>query len=287
MEDVSAYIAGPPRLRAPPGACDCHFHIYGPADRYPFAAGGERNLHPDASVEQCRALLSKLGVERGVVVQPSAYGTDNSRTVDAVRELGIENFRGTIICTPDISDGELRDLHAAGMRGIRVASPSADIQFDDLPGLADRVAPLGWMIQMSGRTVPDWLTRNPGLPVPMMVDHMARLPAGMGVNDPAFIVLLRLLERDDVWVKLSGAYYTSTAGAPFADVVPRVKALVEARPDRLVWATNWPHPQYAMDRKPDAAACLDILLDAVPDAAVRRAILSDNPARLYGFATPA
>lgn len=284
MVDISAYITDRPRLVPPPGACDCHFHIFGPGSHYPFAAGGERNLHPDASVDQCRALFLAMGIERGIVVQPSAYGTDNRRTVDAVRELGIENFRGTIICTPSISDAELGALHANGMRGIRVAYPSADIDFADLPALATRVAPLGWMIQMSGSAAPDWLARNPGMPVPMMIDHMARMPVGTGVNDPAFVDVLRLLEQDNIWLKLSGPYYTSAVGAPFTDVVARVRALAAARPDRLVWATNWPHPQYAMDDKPDAAACLDLLLDAVPDAAVRQAILCDNPARLYGFA---
>lgn len=283
MVDISAYVSGSPRLKAPPGTCDCHFHVYGPGDRYTFADGGERNLHPDASVAEYKALMDRLGVQRCVLVQPSAYGTDNRRTIDAVREIGLDRARGTIICSPKVTAIELVTFDEAGMRGIRVANLHSDLAFDDVPDLAERVAPMDWMIEMSGASVPDWMTRNPGLPVPMMIDHMARLPPGTGVNDPAFVQILRLLEQDNIWVKLSGAYYTSTEGPPFADVVPRIQALVAARPENLVWGTNWPHPQFPMDGKPDAAACLDVIGDAVADAAVLKAILVDNPARLYGF----
>lgn len=284
MTDLAAYIARRPRLVAPAKACECHSHIYGPESRYPVAPGEGRNRHADVTVAQYLDLLGRLGIERGVIVQPATYGTDNRRTVDAIAEMGLHRARGIAVCAPNVANDELGRLHAAGIRGIRVASPAIDTSFDEAAAMAPRLADLGWHIQMSGADSLPWLTAAKPLPVPVVIDHLARLPQNLDLNAEPFTTMLRLLDTGRVWIKISGPYYGSAAGAPYADVVPRVAALARHRPDRLVWALNWPHPSVAMGEKPCAADCLDILADAVPDASTRRLILADNPSRLYDFA---
>ena len=274
-----------PRLKAPPKACECHSHIYGPRELYPYAEGPGRNHHPTATVAEYRAVLAWLGIERAVIVQPVAHGTDNRRTMDAIQEFGPDQARGIAICNPEVTDRELVALNARGFRGVRVSGTASDLPYDQLAGFARRIAPLGWHIQFQaeGARILDWLPLLKRLPVPVVVDHIARMPVGMRQNDPRFMALLRFLDDDDRWLKISAPYYGSAEPPFYADVVPRIAALARHRPDRLVWALNWPHPGFAMDAKPDPVACLDILLDAVPDEKVRNAILVDNPATLYGF----
>jgi D-galactarolactone isomerase len=268
---------------APAKACECHSHIFGPEAKYPVAPGDGRNRHGEVSVDQYNDLLGRLGIERGVIVQPATYGADNRCTLDAIAERGLGRTRGIAVCTPNVSTDELRRLDRAGIRGIRVASPAIDMSFDEAATLAPRLADIGWHIQMSGSDSLPWLAARGPLPVPVVIDHMARLPKNLDLNAEPFTTLLRLLETGNVWIKLSGPYYGSAAGAPYADVIPRIAAMARHRPDRLVWALNWPHPSIAMDRKPDAADCLDVLESAVPDASTRKLILADNPARLYRF----
>jgi len=275
-----------PRLVAPPHACECHSHIYGPLDRYPYAQGGGRSLHPDASIAEYRAVLDNLGIERAVIVQPSAYGTDNSRTVDAIREFGADRARGVAVCAADVSHQELSSLHDAGIRGFRFTRQGNDVTLDNLAEVMPRIAPFGWHVQVqdNGEDAAEWIPRITDLPVPVVVDHIGRMPRSMDLNDSRFTAFLTLLESGNVWVKISGPYYGSASGAPYSDVVPRIRKLAEVRPDRLVWGLNWPHPQFAADQKPVPAHCLDVLQDAFPDdAALRKAILCDNPAKLYDF----
>lgn len=275
-----------PRLKAPPKPCECHSHIYGPLDKYPYAEGHGRSLHPDASVTEYRAILDNLGIERAVIVQPSAYGTDNSRTLDAMRELGSDNARGIAVCRTDVSREELASLHEAGMRGFRFTRQGNDVTMDDLSTVMPRIAPFGWHVQVqeNGEDAADWLPRIQDLPVPVVVDHIGRMPKNMDLNDPRFVAFLKLLEGGNMWVKISGPYYGSATGAPYLDVIPRIRKLAEVRPDRLVWGLNWPHPQFAADGKPVPAPCLDILLEAFPESPeIRQAILADNPAKLYDF----
>jgi len=286
MAQTIAGIGAKPRLKAPPKACDCHSHIFGPPDQYPYAADHKGPPPVDASLEDYRATLAHLGIERSVIVHTIAHGYDNARTTDAIREIGLDRARGVAICPPDIPAAELRRLHDAGIRGFRVPMLGGIRVLENLGDIARRIAPLGWhlQIQREGGEALDWLPLLHGLPVPVVIDHIARMPPGIDVDrDPRFLALLRLLETGNAWLKLSGPYYGSAAGHPYADVAPRIRALVRCRPDRLVWALNWPHPSFAAGSKPDAAACLDMLLDGVPDAATRDAILADNPARLYDF----
>lgn len=274
-----------PRLKVPLKACECHSHIYGPEPLYPFAQGPNRNHHPTTTVAEYRAVLDWLGIERAVIVQPVAHGTDNRRTIDAIQEFGPDRARGIANCTPDISDRELVAMNAMGIRGVRISGTTPDLPHDKVAAFAKRIAPMGWHIQFQddGARALEWLPLLRNLPVPVVIDHIARMPVGMKMNDPNFTALLKFLEGKERWLKISGPYYGSAGGPPYADVVPRITALAEHRPDRLVWALNWPHPGYPMDDKPDPVACIDILLDAVPNEGVRNAILADNATKLYGF----
>ncbi len=284
---VYAADPGPrPRLIAPPKSCECHSHVYGPVDKYPYAPGQGRSLHPDASVTEYRGVLDNLGIERAIIVQPSAYGTDNSRTLDAMREFGADRARGVAVCRSDVSRDELSALHDAGIRGFRFTRQGNDVTLDDIPAVIPRIAPFGWHIQVqeNGEDALNWLPKITSLPVPVVIDHIGRMPKDMDLNDPGFTALLKLLEGGNIWIKISGPYYGSATGAPYSDIVPRIRKLADVRPDRLVWGLNWPHPQFAAGDKPVPAHCLDILLDAFPDdPAMRKAILADNPARLYDF----
>lgn len=274
-----------PKLVAPPKACETHSHIYGPADQYPRVPG--RSPDYGGSIEAYETMLNRLGMERCVIVQPSLYGPDNNCTLDAMAHFGPSKARGVAVTEKDVSDAELRRLHDAGMRGLRFYLLVDDFVSADAPEMAKRIAPLGWHIQMQddGAWIADAMPMMEKLPVDVVIDHVGRTPPENGVNDPSFQALLRFMESGKCWVKISAPYLATTDGPPhYADVGDKVRALVDVRPDRLVWAANWPHPHHkdASD-KPEEADCLDVLLDWVPDEAVRNAILADNAAVLYDF----
>jgi D-galactarolactone isomerase len=274
-----------PRLIAPPKACETHSHIYGPADRYPRFPG-RKPPNWTASLGAYEAMLRRLGMERCVIVQPSLYSTDNRCTLDAIKQLGLSRARGVAVTKKDIGPKELQQLHDAGVRGLRFYLIVDDFRMSDAPEMAGRIAPLGWHLQVQdrGNWLPEAIPVLEKLPVDVVIDHIGRTPPENGVNDPGFQALLRFLERGRCWVKISAPYLASTDGPPhYSDVGPKVRALVSVRPDRLVWAANWPHPNHTPGNKPEEADCLDVLLDWVPDAAVRNAILAGNPAKLYGF----
>ena len=273
-----------PRLVAPPRACETHSHIYGPRAQYPHQIGRTPDLVAD--VPTFLAMLARLGLERAVIVQPSLYGFDNSATLDAIAEIGLHRARGIAVCPPGASDAELRALDEKGIRGLRAFLLVDDVSLDDVVDLAPRCAALGWhvVVQGQGEWLDDALPVLERLPCPVVIDHLARTPAEAGAAHPGFRELLRFLEGGRCWVKISAPYLSSIAGPPrYEDCGARVEALVGVRPDRLLWAANWPHPNSPLDAKPDEADCLDLLLDWVPDESVRRQILADNPAALYGF----
>lgn len=273
-----------PRLKCPPKSCECHSHIYGPADLYPRIAG----RHPPylATVDAYDAMLKRLGIERAVIVQPALYGRDNRATLDAIRALGLDRARGIAVTRPDVGKGELSDLHEAGIRGMRFYLLAGDLTLKDAPDMARRIAPFGWHIQVQaqGHWMEEAMPQLAKLPVDVVVDHVGRTPADTGVQDKGFQALLRFMETGRCWVKISAPYLSSLDGPPkFADLGPRIRALAGARPDRLVWAANWPHPGHEDGKRPEEADALDILLDWVADAKTRDAIMADNPAKLYGF----
>lgn len=277
-------MAPAPRLVAPPGACDTHIHVYEAG-----AALGPRALGPGpahGTVEAFRQVMARLGTTRAVVVQPTAYGADNRVTMGAVAALGLAHARAIVVVEPDVAEAELARLHATGARGVRFQMwPGGHLPWEALEPLAARVAPLGWHIQLqlNGRLLAerDALLRR--LPCPVVIDHVGRFTPPVPIEHEAFRALLGLLETGRCWLKLSGPYGSSLR-PDWADVAALARAAADAAPERMLWASDWPHPSESVP--PDDARLLDVLLDWIPDEARRRRALADNPAALYGFAPP-
>ncbi len=272
-----------PRLKTPAHACDCHMHFFD--SRYPLAPKARREEH-DATVSDYREVQHRLGLERVVVVQPTAYGRDNRCTLAAIEELG-QCARGIAVIDESITDQAIESLHRAGIRGVRFRMlEPPELPWELLPAMASRIAPFGWHIQfqMDGRDLQERTAMLSALPCPVVIEHIGKFLEPVPVSHPGFQALLRLVDGGRCWVKLSGAYMMSKSGPPlYADIGELAKALVRHAPQRLVWASNWPHPIAARVGVPDDAMLLDLLLDWAPDERVRNAILADNPARLYGF----
>ncbi|MCC7272744.1 MAG: amidohydrolase family protein [Alphaproteobacteria bacterium] len=273
----------PPRERLPAGSVDCHSHIFGPVDRYPYAAV-RGYTPPDASLADYRRMLDTMGFTRAVVVQPSVLGTDNRATMDAVAAMG-GAFRAVVVVDPGISDAELAALDAGGARGVRFnLNNPGGLSLEAVDAVARRIAPFGWHLQFFAdlNARPELVEVMRRQPVPVVVDHMGHLRPERGLADPGAKALLGLLEEGRAWVKISGAYRCSSAPVPYQDTTAIARALVEAAPDRVVFGTDWPHPDYHRPM-PNDGDLVDLLLDWVPDAALRRRILVDNPERLYRF----
>ena len=285
--DWLAYDPDPskPRYVPPPGAVDAHCHVFGPGEKFPYAP--ERKYTPaDAGQEQLFTLRDFLGFDRNVIVQATCHGADNSALVDALLTAG-GRARGVATVRPGVSRAELADLHAAGVRGIRfnfvrrLADPKPD---DYYLGLVDLVAELGWHIVVYFEA-PDLAERwdlFTHLPTPVVVDHMGRPDVAQPVDGPAFALFLRLLtEHENVWSKVSGPERLSKSGPPeYADVVPFGRRLVETFPDRVLWGTDWPHPNMK-SHMPDDGALVDVIPRMARTEDLQRRLLVDNPMRLY------
>jgi D-galactarolactone isomerase len=282
--DVVPWSSGtePTKLKAPPNACDCHMHIYD--SRFPVAPNATLRP-PDASIDAYRLHQRRLGTTRTIVVNPSTYGTDNSCTLDAMAEFG-DTARGVAVVDTSVTDAELERLNVLGVRGVRfnfVQSGATTLEM--LEPLSKRVNVLGWHIQlhMLGDQIVAAASLLHRLPSPIIFDHLARIPQPAGVDHPAFAAVLDLLDKGRTWVKLSGAYMNTKTGSPYPDASLIARAFVKAAPERLVWASDWPHPTEHADEKPNDAILFDVLADWAPDEAIRNRILVDNPAALYGF----
>lgn len=275
-----------PALRAPPGSCDCHMHVYDTEEVYPLAPTAEF-LPPPARVGDYRKLQARLGLERVVVVQPSSYGADNRCTLDALEAFGAEAARAVVVVPGDVPDDELDRLTTAGARGLRFHMLRAGVlSWDVLGAMAGRVGAFGWHIQLQfdGRELPGRMDLLERLPGRLVIDHVGKYLEPVPPEHEAFRCLLKLLEGGRVWVKLSAPYETSRTGPPgYEDVSRLARELVRAAPERMLWASNWPHPGRTGPARPDDARLLDLLLDWAPDERVRRRILVDNPKELYGF----
>ena len=285
---------GPPDFKSPPAGCDCHFHVFGPAGRYPHNQADLRYAPPVAPVEDFLALAKTLGLERFVFVQPSAYGRDNRCMLDAMREVGT-NCRGIVDIDENAPDAELERLNALGVRGVRINVPpvkpyEAGFAAELLPRierLRARCAEIGWQLDF---LTPGWLTSEliptlRKLDVDFAIAHFGMFPARDGVKQPGFQALLELLRRGNgrCWVKLTGVYRMSVA-AGFADVAPMARALIETAADRVIWGSDYPHLSFA-----DKVGSIDLwnlLGKWAPEEATRRGILVDNPQRLFKFASP-
>jgi len=230
-------------------------------------------------------MLRALGVERAVLVQPSVYGTDNRRLLDAIKSAKLE-MRGVVVLPEAVTDHELDAMHRIGVRGIRANLIRGDrSELERAARLAARIARLGWHLQILAdiSTLADLEQYVRALPVDTVFDHMGHMPAAKGVGDPSFRTLIRLLESGRCWAKLSGSYrITQETKAPYTDVAPIAKALIRSAPERLVWGSDWPHTAIKIPT-PSGAGLLEMLAAWAPDAAARHDILVRNPARLYGF----
>lgn len=276
-------VTSKPPFDVPPDSCDCHAHVLGPVDGYPYTP--ERSYTPpDAPVDRYLAALAALGITRMVLVQPSVYGTDNRRMLDAMREIG-PACRGVAVLDPSVSPERLRALHEAGVRGIRInnVTPSGTA-LRHLEEMAGKIAPLGWHIQLyqPGDRYVDLQARLLALPVPVVIDHMGQVDTALGVDSAAFRAILRLLDSGKVWIKLSGAYRVSSRGHPYSDVASHAATLVRHAAERCVWGTDWPHTDLRSDM-PEDGHLMALLADWAADPETRRRILVENPAVLYDF----
>ncbi len=271
-----------PQLETPPGACDTHMHFYDGA-KYATAETAAFTP-PDASVGDYLALQKRLGLERVVIVQPSTYGRDNACQLAARDMLG-EAARLVLVVDDRTTDEELERLTTLGCCGARFFMLSgAAVPWDILDTVAARVHEFGWHIQlqMNGREFADRADHLLRLPGTLVVDHVGRFMDPVPLEHPSFRALLHLVDTGRCWVKLSAPYESSLEGLPdFPDIAPLARALVEEAPERMLWASNWPHPNHLGEY--DEADLLDTLLHWVDDEATRNRILADNPAELYGF----
>ena len=281
MSETSPSSAGAsPKLKAPPKTCDTHMHFYNA--KYPTAPTATKTP-PDAGPEEYKAVRARLGLERVVVVQPTTYGLDNTCQLEGAAAFG-DNARLIVVVDRTTPEAELERLTRAGARGARFHMlDGGAVPWDILEEVAAKIHGFGWHIQLqlNGRELPEREEMLKRLPGTLVVDHVGRFMRPVGTDDPAFRTLARLVEGGRCWVKLSAPYESSTQPPPYADVGVLARELTRLAPERMLWASNWPHPGH--DPQPDNALMLDLLLDWVEGEATRNRILVDNPAELYGF----
>ncbi len=288
------WYAGPsvPAFKVPPGSVDAHCHVFGPGALFPFAA--ERKYTPcDASRQQLFALRDRLGFARNVVVQATCHGADNRAMVDALQHSD-GKARGVATVRRSIGDSELQALHDAGVRGVRFNFVKRLVDFtprDELLEIAGRIAPLGWhvVIYFEAVDLPELWDFFSALPTTVVVDHMGRPDVGLPVDGPQFALFERFMrEHGNVWSKVSCPERLSVSGpkalegerSAYRDVVPFARRIVEAFPDRVLWGTDWPHPNLK-DHMPDDGLLVDFIPHIARTAELQRKLLVDNPMRLY------
>ena len=274
-----------PRLKLPPLACDSHFHVFGPHAKFPYAPN--RPFTPtDASKEDLFRLHTLLGFERGVFVQSTAHGSDHRALVDLLA-AGQGRYRGVALLEPTTPQAEVDRLDAAGVRGVRLhfyfphlgqPMPKADMR-----KVIELAEPNGWHIALhvGGNGILEQYEFVTSIDAPVVIDHIGRIDVGEGLHGKAFSVLRRLLDRGNVWVKLSGTDRISKQPYPYADAVPFARDLAAHAPERVVWGTDWPHPNHKA--VPNNGDLVDLIAEIAPDAKTRQLMLVDNPAKLFGF----
>lgn len=279
--DIPPVTPSTPRTRAPAGTTDTHFHIFGPKDRYPL--NPHRRYEPAlADVDQYLEMARIVGIDRMVVVNGSPYGPDNRCILDAIQSFGPDRARGVAVVDNDVSDAELRDLHARGVRGIRFNLITNLTTMDDLRSTIGRLGAFGMHAQLwlKGDVLEDILGIIDQVDVPVVLDHMGQVATSLGMDHPHFQNLLRLVDSGKVWVKLIG--YRVSSGAPFDDLRAPVAEIMRRIPDQVIWGTDWPHPLLGSMPMPDDGKMLDLLASWCDERQLHQ-ILVDNPARLYGF----
>jgi D-galactarolactone isomerase len=270
------------KITVPRGACDTHMHFYDA--KAPVAKGTFMPGH--FPVPDYQALQKRLGLERVIVVQPNAYADDNSVTLDSIKKLG-KGAKGVAVVKSNISDAELERLTKSGICAVRIMTLHGGLLgFDVMDQIMARVHPFGWHanLQLDGRELPKHEAQIKRLPGKFVIDHTGKFLEPVSMEHEAFRCLLRLVDTGRCWVKLSAPYETSKSGAPkYEDVGRLAKALVKHAPERMLWASNWPHPSARKPAPPDDAALLELLADWAPDEKTRDKILAGNPAELYAF----
>jgi predicted TIM-barrel fold metal-dependent hydrolase len=274
-----------PRFTPPPLACDAHCHIFGPGSKFPYSKDAAYEP-PDSPFEALQKLHSILGIQRAVIVHASCHGSDMRVTLDAIaRSKGA--YRGTAIIDETYKDSDFERMHAGGIRGVRFnfvkhLGGRPDMQF--FQKAIQRIQQMGWhlILHLDANDLVEFQDLFRRIPVPMVIDHMGRVKAAGGLEQPAFKVLLGWMKQENFWVKVCGAERVSSMGPPFTDAVPFAQALIAAAPDRILWGTDWPHPNVGA-HMPNDGDLVDLFARMAPDAAIQRKILVDNPARLYDF----
>lgn len=276
-----------PGIAMPAGACDTHAHICGPIEEHPYS---DRRVYtpPDAPLSAYRHMLQTLGIERAVLVQPSVYGTDNTVMLNAMLQFGRDRCRGVAVVEDDIAESEIRRMHEAGVRGVRinvvdVAEGEGVIPMEPLGRLARRVQPFGWHVEflMHADDFPDLDRQFAEFPVDIVLGHLGYMKTDKGLEQPGYQAMLRLMRRGKCWVKLTGPYRISTQSLPHADTNAYARALLDAAPERVIWGTDWPHVM-VKGEMPNDGDLADLLLEWVPEN-LREQVLVENPAKLYGF----
>lgn len=275
-----------PAYQLPANACDSHCHVFGPAARFPYAPE-RKYTPPDAPLENLTRLHKTLGVERAVIVQASCHGTDNTAMLNAIAASD-GRYRGVCNARSAFSNDEFERLHAGGIRGVRfnfVKHLGGAPDIDRMRSIVERVAPLGWHVEwhFDASDMLEYDQLFDEMPLPIVLDHMGRAPVADGLDQAPFQSLLKKFrENDNLWVKISGSERISLTGPPFEDAVPFARALVEAVPDRVIWGTDWPHPNIS-GTMPNDGDLVDLIPKMIEDEANRQKVLVDNPARLFGF----
>jgi len=277
-----------PSFDVPPGAIDCHAHVFGPESRYPYSPG-RGYTPPDASLASFLRLHEVLGIERAVLTQPSVYGTDNRAILDAVAQCG-ERMLAVAAVGEDVTDRELEELNAQRVRGVRVnLVDKGGMPFDGIGAVrrfTERIRDFGWHLEVliHVHEFEDLRRTLNSMAVDVVVGHLGYMKTDHGLDNPGFREFLELVRDGNCWVKLTGAYrITARDRLPYDDVTPFARALIEANPDRMVWGSDWPHPTF-WGAMPNDGGLFDQLAEWAPDAETRRKILVDNPRALYGFA---
>jgi 2-pyrone-4,6-dicarboxylate lactonase len=285
---MTKLIAGPdpdpvrPKYTPPPLACDAHCHIFGPASKFPYAPE-RRYTPPDSPKEKLRALHRRLGLSRAVLVQASCHGADNRAMLDAIASSA-GAWRGVAMLGDNPTTQELEALHKGGVRGVRFnfvrhlgGAPDQQI-FERTLAM---IEPLGWhlVLHFDAEDIEAHADLFRRMRVPFVIDHMGRVDAAHGLEQRPFKMLLELMRNPRAWVKVSGPERVSSSGKPFHDTLPFAEALVRAAPDRVLWGTDFPHPNVKV--MPNDGELVDLFARAVPDEGLRKRILVENPAHLY------
>ena len=271
-----------PAFKLPAGACDAHCHVFGPGAVFPYAPN-RRYTPEDAPKEALAALHAHLGVERAVIVQASCHGADNRAMLDAIAWRP-DRYRGVAIVDESYGEAELHDLHRGGVRGVRfnfVRHLGGTPDMDMFHRTMDRIKELGWhvVLHVDAPDIVPLTEMMSKLPVPFVIDHMGRVDSALGVEQPAFKALLELTRLPSCWVKVSGSERISKP--PYDAALPFARALIEASPERVLWGTDFPHPNLAIPA--DEADLVDLLPQFATTPEVLHRLLVDNPTRLYGF----